>query len=135
MKEIRIIPGESVSGGYTTWDSENKRYKFDASSVAWQAIETRGCVILDTEEFGLVALLPIGMSPVSSVNFEDDLHIGSTVSKGDRLGYFLFGGSDFIMIFQEKAQFILDAPNKEKNDGYKHQLMGERLGSLGNNNK
>ena len=135
VKEIRIIPGESVSGGYTTWDPVNKRYKFDASSVAWQAIETRGCVILDTEEFGLVALLPIGMWPVSSVNFEDNLHVGSKVSKGDMLGYFLFGGSDFIMIFQEKAQFILDAPKKEKNDGYKHQLTGERLGSLGNNSK
>ena len=135
VKEIRIIPGESVSGGYTTWDPENRRYKFDASSVAWQAIETRGCVILKTEEFGLVALLPIGMWPVSSVNFEDNLHVGSKVSKGDMLGYFLFGGSDFIMIFQEKTQFILDAPKKEKNDAYKHQLMGERLGSLGNNNK
>ena len=135
VKEIRIIQGESVSGGYTTWDSKNKRYKFDASSVGWQSIETRGCVILETEEYGLVALLPIGMWPVSSVNFEDNLHVGSEVSKGDMLGYFLFGGSDFITIFQEKAQFVLDAPKKERNDTYQHQLMGERLGSLGNNNK
>lgn len=135
IKEIRIIQGESVSGGYTTWDSKNKRYKFDASSVGWQSIETRGCVILETEEYGLVALLPIGMWPVSSVNFEDNLHVGSKVSKGDMLGYFLFGGSDFITIFQEKAQFVLDAPKKEKNDTYLHQLMGERLGSLGINNK
>lgn len=74
------------------------------------------------------------MWPVSSVNFEDNLRIGSEVSKGDMFGYFLFGGSDFIMIFQEKAQFVLDAPKKEKNDTYQHQLMGERLGSLGNNN-
>ncbi|MBL4604228.1 MAG: phosphatidylserine decarboxylase [Flavobacteriaceae bacterium] len=135
VKEIRIIQGESVSGGYTTWDAKNKRYKFDASSVGWQSIETRGCVILETEEYGLVALLPIGMWPVSSVNFEDNLHVGSKVSKGDMLGYFLFGGSDFIIIFQEKAHFVLDAPMKEKKDAYKHQLIGERLGSLGNNNK
>ena len=130
VKEIRIIPGESVSGGYTTWDPENKRYKFDASSVAWQAIETRGCVILETEEHGLVALLPIGMWPVSSVNFEDNLQVGSKVSKGDMLGYFLFGGSDFITIFQEKAQFVLDAPKKEASSSYEHLLMGERLGYL-----
>jgi phosphatidylserine decarboxylase precursor len=135
VKEMRIIPGESVSGGYTTWDPENKRYKFDASSVAWQAIETRGCVILETEEYGLVALLPIGMWPVSSVNFEDNLHVGSKVSKGDMLGYFLFGGSDFITIFQEEAQFVLEAPKKENNSTYKHQLMGERLGSLGKTEK
>ncbi|OUS01006.1 phosphatidylserine decarboxylase [Flavobacteriales bacterium 33_180_T64] len=135
IKEIRIVQGESVSGGYTTWDSKNKRYKFDASSVGWQSIETRGCVILETEEYGLVALLPIGMWPVSSVNFEDNLHVGSEVSKGDMLGYFLFGGSDFITIFQEKAQFVLDAPKKEKKDTYQHQLMGEQLGTLGNNDE
>lgn len=131
VKEMRIIPGESVSGGHTTWDPKNKRYQFDASSVAWQAIETRGCVILETEEYGLVALLPIGMWPVSSVNFEDNLQVGDQVSKGDMLGYFLFGGSDFIMIFQEKAQFTLDAPMKLESDSYQHQLMGERLGYFG----
>lgn len=130
VKEIRIIPGESVSGGYTTWDSKNKRYKFDASPVGWQSIETRGCVILETEEYGLVALLPIGMWPVSSVNFEDNIKVGATVTKGDMLGYFLFGGSDFITIFQNKAQFVLDAPKKEASSSYEHLLMGERLGFL-----
>jgi len=134
VKEMRIISGESVSGGYTTWDPENSRYKFDASSVAWQAIETRGCVILETQEYGLVALLPIGMWPVSSVNFESGLQVGDKVSKGDMLGYFLFGGSDFITIFQDKARFVLDAPKKENKDSYKHQLMGERLGYFGSNN-
>ena len=61
------------------------------------------------------------MWPVSSVNFEDNLQVGSEVLKGDMLGYFLCGGSDFITIFQEKAQFVLDAPKKEKNNTYKHQ--------------
>ena len=135
IKEMRIISGESVSGGHTTWDPKNKRYKFDASSVAWQSLETRGCMILETEEYGLVALLPIGMWPVSSVNFENNLHVGDKVSKGDMLGYFLFGGSDFISIFQESAQFHLDAPKKSESGSYKHQLMGERLGYFGNNNQ
>ncbi len=135
VKEMRIISGESVSGGYTTWDPKNKRYKFDASSVAWQSLETRGCVILETEEYGLVALLPIGMWPVSSVNFENNLQVGDKVSKGDMLGYFLFGGSDFITIFQDTAQFNLDAPENSESGSYKHQLMGERLGYFGNNNQ
>ena len=135
VKEMRIISGESVSGGYTTWDPKNKRYKFDASSVAWQSLETRGCVILETDEYGLVALLPIGMWPVSSVNFENNLLVGDKVSKGDMLGYFLFGGSDFITIFQGTAQFNLDAPEKSESGSYKHQLMGERLGYFGNNNQ
>jgi hypothetical protein len=33
----------------------NKRYTFDLSAVGWQALETRGRVILETKEFGLVA--------------------------------------------------------------------------------
>ena len=130
VKEVRIIPGESISGGYTTWDAQNNRYKFDPSSVGWQSLETRGCVILETEEYGLVALLPIGMWPVSSVNFEDNIQVGSRFSKGDMLGYFLFGGSDFITIFQDKVNFTLDAPKKAAFDNYEHQLMGERLGNL-----
>jgi phosphatidylserine decarboxylase precursor len=130
VKEIRIIPAQNPSGGYITWDSVNHRYVFDPSSVGWQSLETRGCVILETKEFGLVALLPIGMSPVSSVNFEENIKMGSHVKKGDMLGYFLFGGSDFIMIFQKKTEFILDSPKKKNGESYEHVLMGERIGYL-----
>ena len=135
IKEVRIISSQSISGGYTTWDIKNKRYKFDPSSVGWQSLETRGCVILETEGYGLVALLPVGMWPVSSVNFENNIQVGTKVSKGEMLGYFLFGGSDFIILFQDKAQFILNAPKKEGIDSYEHQLMGEHLGCLGISNK
>ena len=113
-----------------TWDSVNKRYAFDPSSVGWQSLETRGSLILETEEFGLVALLPIGMSPVSSVTFEPTLKEGVRVRKGDMLGYFLFGGSDFVMVFQAGYGFTLDAPRNASHQGYSHLLMGERLGQL-----
>lgn len=49
------------------------------------------------------------------------------------LGYFLFGGSDFIMLFQNKVKFILDAPKQADGISYKHLLMGERLGYLSKN--
>jgi len=130
VREIAIIPGQEVSGGRVTWDPLNKRYAFDPSSVGWQSLETRGCVILETEEFGLVALLPIGMSPVSSVNLEPTLKEGVQVRKGDMLGHFLFGGSDFVMVFQAGYDFTLDAPRNDSQQGYSHLLMGERLGRL-----
>ena len=129
VKEVAIIPGQEMAGGKLTWDSANRRYAFDPSSIGWQSLETRGCVILDTEEFGLVALLPIGMSPVSSVNFESTLKEGVRVRKGDMLGHFLFGGSDFVMVFQAGYDFTLDSPRND-NQGYSHLLMGERLGRL-----
>lgn len=129
IKEVRIIPGVSISGGYTTWDAENNRYKFDPSSVGWQTLETRGCVIVETEDFGLVGLLPIGMWPVSSVNFESTVEVGKKVNKGDMLGYFLFGGSDFIILFQDQVDFKLHGSDNPENS-FEHLLMGEQLGIL-----
>lgn len=129
VREVAIIPGQEMAGGKVTWDSANKRYAFDPSSIGWQSLETRGCVILETEEFGLVALMPIGMSPVSSVTFEPTLKEGVRVRKGDLMGHFLFGGSDFVMVFQAGYGFTLDSPRND-NQGYARLLMGERLGRL-----
>ncbi|WP_445383028.1 phosphatidylserine decarboxylase [Robiginitalea sp. IMCC43444] len=131
IKEARIIQGINPTGGQLWWDQQNNRYAFNPSAkTGWQAVETRGCVILETEEYGLVALLPIGMAVVGSVNFEDNITPGTTIKKGDMLGHFAFGGSDFIMIFQEGVTFTLDAPMQDDGTSYKHLLMGERLGLL-----
>jgi len=45
------------------------------------------------------------------------------------LGNFLFGGSDFIMLFQEEADFQITAP-MENDSVYNHILMGEEYGEL-----
>ena len=107
IKEVRVIPATNTSGGYITWDAKNMRYAFFPSGIGWQSIETRGCVILETEKYGLVALLPNGMSPVCSVNFGEKIKSGVRVSKGDEMGWFLFGGSDFILLFQKQAGLML----------------------------
>ncbi|MGB0346024.1 MAG: phosphatidylserine decarboxylase [Balneolaceae bacterium] len=131
IKEVRIIQGTNPTGGQLWWDKENNRYAFNPSAkTGWQAVETRGCVILETAEYGLVALMPIGMAVVGSVNFEENITPGTIVKKGDMLGHFAFGGSDFIMIFQDGVRFTLDAPMQEDGQSYKHILMGERLGLL-----
>jgi phosphatidylserine decarboxylase len=43
------------------------------------------------------------------------------------MGWFLFGGSDFILLFQKKAVFMLNSP-KEGTESYGH--LGERYGQL-----
>ncbi|OPY75881.1 MAG: Phosphatidylserine decarboxylase proenzyme [Syntrophorhabdus sp. PtaU1.Bin058] len=129
IKEVRIIQSDDAVGGIVTWDTGTKRYVLDSSTPGWQNIETRGCVIIETQRYGLVALLPVGMSQVSSVNFEDTVKVGNTVRKGDILGYFLFGGSDFILLFQGKVGFELTVPQESKS-AYKHILMGEKYGRL-----
>jgi len=131
VREVRIIEGINPTGGQLWWDGENNRYAFNpAAKTGWQSVETRGCVILETDDYGLVALLPIGMGVVGSVNFEANIAPGTQVKKGDMLGHFAFGGSDFIMIFQDGVNFTLDAPMQEGGNAYKHILMGERLGFL-----
>lgn len=125
VKEKKIIPGNVALE--VTWDPEQKKYFF-VDSLGWQFSQTRGYVIVDTEKYGIVALIPVGMGRVSSVNFEEDVQVGKFYKKGDKLGFFMFGGSDFIMLFQEKAEFNITAP-KEKT-GYKHILMGEEYGIM-----
>ena len=45
------------------------------------------------------------------------------------LGYFLFGGSDFIILFQDQVDFKLYGSDNPENS-FEHLLMGEQLGIL-----
>jgi phosphatidylserine decarboxylase len=130
VKEIRNIAEQDAVGGIITWDPSISRYMLDCSVPTWQAIETRGCIIIDTEDYGLVAILPIGMSQICSIKFEDYIHVGTRVKKGDMLGCFLFGGSDIVMIFQPRAGFALEPANGGSGESYQHILMGEKYGVL-----
>jgi len=139
VKEKKLIT-ENVALE-VSWSPEEGKY-IPLDSTGWQFSQTRSYVIVDTEKYGLVALIPMGMAQVSSVNFEDNVKVGSTHAKGDMLGTFLFGGSDFIMLFQEKAGFEITAPSEKKivtkrsiDYGHKvtfynHILVGEEYGVM-----
>ena len=58
------------------------------------------------------------MAQVSSVNLIAT--VGSKLLKGDEYGYFLFGGSDIIVLFQEGAN-----PQIDTSDGYR--LYGSQI--------
>jgi phosphatidylserine decarboxylase precursor len=112
--EIKKIPGR-------TWIEEAE--KPDGSlenvdNVGFQFTHTRGCMILETF-IGYIALIPVGMGHISSVNFIVDE--GDVLQKGNEFGYFAFGGSDFIMLF-EKDKVTLTAEEK------KHYKQGEEIG-------
>ena len=121
IKEKRII-SQNVALE-VAWNATEGKYD-PIDSTGWQFSQTRGYVIVDTGEYGLVALIPMGMAQVSSVNFEDDVEVGATPEKGDMLGYFLFGGSDFVMLFQEGAGFEMTAAQGD------HILMGTEYGVM-----
>ena len=123
--EVNKIKGNNAAGGVTIWDNDLKKYVLIDNILGWQMIKTRDCVIVDTEEYGLVAILPIGMSQICSCNFEDSVKVGTKVNKGDPMGYFLFGGSDIVMLFQNDVNVELLCQKSDEGDGYKHILMGE----------
>ena len=125
VREVLIIPGDDAAGGVIVWDAAAERYKeYGSEELGWQSIETRGVVILETEGGALAAVVPVGMCEVASVNFEASVKPGARVKKGDPLGYFLFGGSDIILIFSREAGFTMTARAGT------HLEMGREYGRL-----
>ena len=120
--EMRKISATNAGGGVTKWNKKEKKYVY-YNKLGFQMIETRDCIILDTENYGYVAILPVGMSQVCSCNIEKNLYVGKRVKKGDPLGYFMFGGSDIVMIFDKSVECV---PLAKK----EHLLMGEEYANL-----
>jgi len=76
----------------------------DSSEGGYEFYQARGVVTIDTTgskfgDLGIVAVIPVGMCHVSSVNMI--AQPGAVMQKGEEFGFFLFGGSDIILLFQE----------------------------------
>lgn len=102
--DCRIIPGIHAGGGVIIWDETEGRYRYDqCGATGFQSLETRGILVLDTPDFGYIALIAVGIQQVSSVQWSTPYTLHPTpytISQGDELGYFLFGGSDIIILFE-----------------------------------
>lgn len=111
--EVKTIPA-------TTWINEEKNNDGsikNVDDVGFQFTHTRGYIIMKSL-IGFVAIIPVGMGHISSVilNAEE----GAGLVKGEEFGYFAFGGSDIIMLFEpNKIQFSA----KEN----KHYKKGEEI--------
>ncbi|PKI45985.1 hypothetical protein CRG98_033625 [Punica granatum] len=57
--------------------------------------------LISTEDFGKVAFIAIGATMVGSITFLK--HKGEYAKKGDEFGYFSFGGSTVICVFEKDA--------------------------------
>ena len=130
VEAVYKIPYANAVGGIVYWDKDKELYVLESNSLSWQSVETRGCVLIKTD-YGMVAVIPVGMGQVSSVNFIETIKPGTKVKKGDELGYFLFGGSDCVMLFEGKSGFKLSVGEGEKGGysaGYRHVLCREEYG-------
>lgn len=117
IKEIRNVHGRVYMDVFRNPDGTLGVVDGDT----YQFKQERGLVVIDSPQLGLVAVLPIGMSFVSSVNLTPE--VGAGLQKGDEFGYFLFGGSDIVILFQDK-NVALDAEVGKK------YLQGQRIGRL-----
>lgn len=64
-------------------------------------VNARGVMVINTPDYGYVCCIPLGMSEVSTIAFDQTMKAGATVSKGQEMGMFEYGGSSFVMIFQK----------------------------------
>ncbi len=97
-----------ANGHFAVRDGEDYQYR-----------QERGLVIIKSPKVGYVAVLPIGMAQISSVNL--NVEEGAVLHKGQEFGYFLYGGSDIIVLFQKDKVRI----TAEKGKKY---LQGEKIG-------
>lgn len=104
--ECKVIQGIHAGGGEIIWDEEQGRYRYEQCGVTdFQMLETRGVLILDTTCFGKIAIVPVGVQQVSSVQWTFINHkfeiLNHRLTQGTELGMFLFGGSDVVLLFEE----------------------------------
>jgi phosphatidylserine decarboxylase len=83
----------------------------DSATSGYEFSQTRGVVTIDTTksecgDIGIVAVIPVGMAHVSSVVLTSVA--GKHMAKGEEFGYFQFGGSDIIILFQEGVNPQID---------------------------
>ncbi|OBB79962.1 phosphatidylserine decarboxylase [Mycobacterium colombiense] len=76
----------------------------DSTTSGFEFSQNRGVVTIDTSgsdcgDVGIVAVIPVGMAHVSSVMLT--AVEGQHMAKGEEFGFFQFGGSDIIVLFQE----------------------------------
>ncbi|MCX5786975.1 MAG: phosphatidylserine decarboxylase [Elusimicrobia bacterium] len=114
VKEVRKIPGN------VTMDVIKKP---DGSldvvdGTGYQFTQDRGLIVIDSP-LGMTAVLPIGMAQVSSVTLTAE--VGAVLSKGEEFGFFSFGGSDIVTLF-EAGKVRLDAKIGT------HYNQGRRIG-------
>ncbi len=113
--EARVIPGqvsieivaEPVPGSANGRNGLTPRRRFKApDNVGYQFAQARGLIVIESV-IGLVAVLPIGMSQVSSVILTAEK--GAALRKGEELSYFQFGGSDVVALFESKSSIKFSA--------------------------
>ncbi|MGJ8672650.1 archaetidylserine decarboxylase [Rubritalea sp.] len=97
-------------------------------NLAYMWENKRTCTVLDTPDLGRVLILEIGATCVGSIL--QTYKAGTPISKGAEKGYFAFGGSTTITIFQEgKVQLADDLLKHSAVQQELYAKMGDMMGT------
>ncbi len=95
-------------------------------SYLWE--NRRTLTTLATERFGNVLLLEIGATNVGSI--VQTYRPGTAVAKGDEKGYFRFGGSSTLLLFEPgRVRLADDLVAQSSNQRELYAKVGDRLGT------
>lgn len=88
----------------------------------------RHVCILDSPQFGLVAYVAIGATFVGSIVITNG-GVGTAVHRGEEHGYFAFGGSTVVLVFQPgRIRFDADLVDSSETQVEALVQMGMRIG-------
>jgi phosphatidylserine decarboxylase len=110
-----VESNEDVSGAY--WGIKDFAIFYNARNFGYGANYSifeqfrRGYLVIKTEEYGYVAMIPVGLDTIGSVVFEDRFSNVTDqnpvpVYKGEKLGHFEYGGSLVITLIQQGISSI-----------------------------
>lgn len=103
IRNIKFIEGE-----YYTVNPMAIRSELDVYGE-----NIRSIISIETSNFGTVIMIPVGAMMVGSTILTKS--IGDSVKKGEEIGYFKFGGSTILLLFdKDKFQFDSDLINNSK---------------------
>ncbi|MFH1497313.1 MAG: archaetidylserine decarboxylase [Verrucomicrobiota bacterium] len=96
-------------------------------NVSYLVQNKRMRTLVDSPEFGRVAVLEIGATCVGSIS--EEFVAGRPVAKGDPKGWFAFGGSCVATVFQKgRIRFEDDLVEQSARQIETYARMGDRLG-------
>lgn len=117
--EFKVVPGVMWVGAPV--EDKDKFGNMDPAQGIEACQDTRGILYIeaDNKKIGTVAVIPVGISEISSITFAHDigkpLKVGDKIEKGGEIGYFSFGGSSMALVFQKD---VLDLDSIVKPDEF-----------------
>ncbi len=94
----------------------------------------RAYYLINTKNSGQVGFVAIGMSDINSVSMPLPVDLNKEIRKGDEIGYFAYGGSGIVMLF-EPGVLEMSPPAGSKSgggasNGGRFVHMGTKIGTL-----